>query len=439
TSGAAGLIDYHRRTNEMAAVDASSPQSESAFDFGFELEPEPEPAPPAEPEPEEPVEADAAAFFGISGGLYEDPEPVMASNTPTVGTTVDSGSFDDLFEDATTDSRVAPVDQGPIKYDARKLVRQAMEEHIEGADAKAVKLLRRAIDMEPRVVNDQEALNIAAAITLRDGHEAMRIIQDDAALATFFEERGDERGDNPFAPRNRNPVNAPSWTTAWMDIGIFVLVVVVGAVSVMLVATTRLTPVLEALANNPTAYPELYNASTGTYVDTEFTPVDLQEVVLAMRGSTVSGILAAVQFAFETTISIFFSSLAIHFAAVSVFGGTGPMSLTVDKLFNFNSVILGVSLALALVCVFLVPTSLPDYVDGSALPTLIGVLIFVGVAAIVMSLVSSIGQIMVVSNALDIGFFPGCFSIIIGGIILAIVQFIIAFVVAGFVLLFAGF
>jgi hypothetical protein len=380
--GAASLLAYSKRKMQESQTTQPNEPTDGTFDFGYQDEDE-------EPENYNNGGDDESDYYEDESNRYFDDDDLFA--------------LDDVETYATADSHKA----GPIDWEARRAIHAAMEFHLDGDNAQALKKLLQAIGIDKRSTREAEALNVAAAITNMDGQAAIEAIQDPDFQRSFLnmtERKKREAGKDD-----------PDWGTAWMDIGIFGLVMTAGIVILALVFSLRLTPVLMDVANNPGQY-------AAFYADTEITSNDLRAFVSFMEQGVPILILIALATAVGSIISTLVQYLAVHFAVVTFFDGKKPSAVTIDKMFYTSSVIVGVTFVILIGSMLFVPSNPAAYSDGSA-ALVIGGLSLGGVG--LLSLVTFIGaiwQVAVLAKAQGIGWISGCLSIIVGGMILTGIQ-----------------
>jgi hypothetical protein len=316
-------------------------------------------------------------------------------------------SFDDSYDEPYEAPSTVQRD-GPLDMQARKEIRVAMEAHIDGDDQRALRNLISAIRIDSRTTLDNEAKNVAAAVTGMEGSAAMRAIQDKDFQRGFLGKGGKSKsgasGDDP------------TWATAWMDIGIFTLILTVGLVGAILISSARFVPMLIEFGTNP-AYASLFPGGEEELSQTELLELAelLQDGVLFL----IIPIIIAVVIVVVANIIHFF---VIHIAAVSFFNGAKPSAVTIDKLFNFQTILTGIFMAGLLGSLFLIPNTADAYVSGSGTEILGSIYLAGSAAGSILNLVAAIGQIFVVSRAQQISAVNGCLSILVGGLILGAFQ-----------------
>ncbi len=347
--------------------------------------------------------ADSGAYAPYQGdSLYADDEPTDSDSRhdDTDGYDDDIFGFDD--GGSTSDQT------GPIAYDARREIRNAMEAHLDDDNDRAIKHLRRAQKIDKRTLADQQAKNIAVSITGMRPDAAINAVMD-----PNFDKSSQMQPDNSLG-RSANKGDV-SWGTAWTDIAIFWLVVTVGMVSLILVSTSRFTPFIEDIAYNPGSYPAVY-------ADADYTPQDLQLLVEYMQSSVLSLIIGAVGIGFSLVITGFINNFVVHFAATNFFGGKKPSRVTLDALFNFQSVIYAIILGVTLLAAFSIPNDPQVYLTGNGFETAGTWIFVVGSLLSVVNLVSFVGQPIIVGRVQNIGFLSGCFAFIVGSLLLFALQ-----------------
>jgi hypothetical protein len=342
----------------------------------------------------------AAESTDMFAGLYQEPEPSALQDTG-----------------------------GPIKYDARQKVRAAMDAHLDGDDARAINAIRDAINIDARVESDAEAKNILSAVTGIDGETAMNELDNPNFLAAFSGGGGGRGG------RSRNSdysldSDGPTWGATWTDIAIHFAVVSAGIIGTFIVFSSRFTALLTDIALNPASYTGFYDALE------DFTPQDMQNIVTFLD----VGLPTVIIFTLFATLMLVLTSMlqffAVHFAAVNWFNGKRSTAVTFDYLFNFQSVIYVLSFVGTILFLVLLPNTVAAYTgpEAQALnsgPGL-GFSIFIWFGNI-LGLVSSIGQIVVVSRAQQIGFLSGCLSIFVGGLLMAALMCVFSFIAPLFI------
>lgn len=260
------------------------------------------------------------------------------------------GAYDDDDDFGTYDEDDTADKDGPLDWDAKRQIDRAMDLHLDGDDAGALKALAKALDIDPRTRHENEALNVASAATGLNGEDALRMLATPSKRAEMLGNVAESGGK---AKRD----DGPSAGTLFMDIGIFALINAVGMIVTFVLAANRFLPTLRQFQASP-EYADFLAQSGG---------VDVLEPLLGALTQAIAIVVAmSIGIAIVTVLMVFLQNFVLHFIATSMFGGEGTATATIDRLFNLNSIYYVVSYALLVGVMFMMPTDYEAFADGSA-------------------------------------------------------------------------
>ncbi len=331
-------------------------------------------------------------------------------------------------------------DTGPIGYDARKQIDQAMSLHIDGDDAGALEALGKAVEIDRRAVKDHQAQNVATAVTGMDGYEVMQSLASPFERARLVESVGDDL-DDIFADdgsvgsgkKKKKLAGEPSWGTVWLDLGIYGLVFLAGTIIVLLLGANRFAPLLQELQSNP-EFQEIL-------IEADLNPEEFDDLVGA---SAVFWGISSVGFGIYYMVMIMIQGLVYHFVATSMMGGKRSTTTTYNAYIPAETIILAVVYVVGIATLFLLPTEAAAYAglsDSEIPPGLIASFGILGIGSFIYPFAYATVISIRLSNAQAFGFGKGCLSFIIGYILVLVVNCMFGFVLQAFgsvLLAFAG-
>lgn len=342
---------------------------------------------------EKPQRVDSSFSFEDAGTASSDIDSMF---------TFDDDGYDDAYDDQgdydyNDDS--FSTSTGPLDYDARRHIKRAMDLHLDGNDPAALEELAQAVDIDMRSRQDDQAQNIAAAVTGLPGGEAMRVVASPLERAELMDELELESSGNGKAKRG----DTPGWGTVWMDIGIFTLINVVGVIIIVVLAANRFTPTLRQFQQTP-EYQQFVLEAGGVDV--------VSEVLGALQQTITLLVVIAISIALGTVVYMLIQNFVLHFIASSMFDGKRPVTVTIDRLFNLNSIYYFVSYTLLVGVMFVLPTDYGEFQNVDSTGTLVWTL-YANCLNPLLSFGLLIATGVVLGQAQRIGAVKGCLSLVV--------------------------
>lgn len=322
----------------------------------------------------------------------------------------DDTDDDDFF---TFDDRDSYEDAVPkqVDYETKKVIKAAMDLLYEEEYGKALEKIVHVLKTDRAAQYDTQVLRMSATITGMNGEAAVAALMDPIERQNIMAEYAAEMKQKRKSKGGDD--NDPTWTTAWADIGIFALVNIVGSTLLILLASGRFAPMIQQIAANPSEYSWVRENG---WEDAFTLMADI------LGGAVLIMIALAVVSALYLVIVYLIQFMAIHFAAISVFNGEKPSAVTVDRLFNFQSVYTAITYVIFAAIILMLPNNAAAYSNSSADPAIALASLTMAGSALILSIISPIGMAWVTGRAQNFGFWNGCLSNIVGGIILGVLN-----------------
>lgn len=214
------------------------------------------------------------------------------------------------YEEETNSGLTQDVDVSPLDEErAAGLVKQALDIHMRGDNARAARYLRDALKKNPNLIRDSYTAGLAATITGTDSTRAIRLI-----MSESYEQEKSKRG------KSKNSSGEATWGDAIVDLVIYLLVNA-GLFALFLLAIVGLfLPSISQTLATPTA------TSPG------LSPVDINLILQSLTGigfaliALYSGIVGVI-----STILLLIQYVFIHMISVGVLAGEGSFTRLITK------------------------------------------------------------------------------------------------------------
>lgn len=274
------------------------------------------------------------------------------------------------------------------KEQAQSYLNQASDLSFSGNNEKASEMLRKAVQTNPNLKNDDYAKSLASTITGFSSDLAIGFILSEESQPKEKSKRGGGTGD-------------AGWGEAAIDLAIFWLVAG-GSLTVMMLLAIR------GVANADMSTASSFEGAA-----------ELQAAISGL--SLIFVLLVGFGISFAYTIYLVINSAVIHFAATSMFAGDGTMPGMIHKTIYYNII----TTVVTIVMVGLVMVD-PGSMEGNSSNPLISMIML---AASIGLFLSVFWYGALIGQNYDFGMGKGCASIIAGGILLGILNCICSFLV----------
>lgn len=282
-----------------------------------------------------------------------------------------------------------PAADAATRQRARGLLDAAAGYHIQGLKARAIESLGRALDMDPALVADAFAANLAMAVTDLPRDEALAAMRDRSRRAALIAEAGGKKKLRPAAPEGEDASGA-TWGNVAIDLLLYAVIAALSTVAILVLTLDTLVELFETAPG----------ASTLTAEELDL----LQDTSLGILVpfALLSGIYAV--------IGILIQGAAIHFAATTFFGGAAALVTFYRRFIPFQTVV-----TLGYTAAFIVIGLLTS---GMEFGLIIGAAGVIGSIVIYVLLSSLLGKVY------GFGAGAGCGAIVLGGLALAAISFL---------------
>lgn len=276
---------------------------------------------------------------------------------------------------------------------ARSLLDAAAGYHIGGEHARAIESLGRALDIDPALSSDGFATNLAAALTGLPRTEAVAVVEDPARRAALIEEAGGKKKKRRPATPDADDTQDATWGSVLIDALLYALVAALSMAAIFVLS-------LDMLKDLYTSLPP--GATTGSLTADELDLLTHTDLAVLLPFALISGLYGAV--------ALLFQGAAIHFAAITFFGGMASLVTFYRRFIPFQT---GVTLAYAAVfiAIALLGSGIEPWIMLSAAGMLGSIIVFYLLAELV-------------SKVYRFSWWSGCGTIVIGGLVLAAISFV---------------
>jgi len=293
-------------------------------------------------------------------------------------------------------AEAAPVPSAPtaspeVRKRARSLLDAAAGYHVEGQKGRAIEALGRALDADPALAKDVFAGNLAMTLSDLPREEAIAALRDRHDRAALVARVGGKKKLRAAAPDDADAASA-TWGNVAIDTLLYALVTALALAAIFALTMNSLIELMDSLPPSPTS-----TSLTAAELDL-LRDISLGVLIpFALIGGVYSAISALIQGA------------AIHFAAITFFGGGASLVYFFRRFIPFQTVVM-----LGYAAVFLAAGLLTS---GTELWIILGVAGFFGSILVSYLLASLLGKVY------SFGWGAGCGSIVLGGLVLAGISF----------------
>lgn len=345
---------------------------------------------------------DAAVLPALAEAHRTDPDPRLRELALKAGRYVrlNASPTDPSSATAAFMSAVAPAVEAPTPAEvdversqrARGLLDTAAGYHYQDQRARAIDNLGRALDLDPTLASDTFAINLAIAVTDLPRDEAIALVCDRKRRAALIAEIGGKKKLPAAAPEGHDTSDA-TWGNVVIDLLLYGLVSALSFAAILLLTINTVVDLFETLPPTPGA--------------TTLTAAELELLTDVSLGVMIPFALISAVYAI---VAILIQGVAIHFAAITFFGGAASMVYFFRRFIPFQTAIM-----LAYSAVFIV---LGLVTSDMQFWVMIGVAGFVGSIIIFYLLSSLLGKVY------GFGAGAGCGTILIGGLVLSAISFV---------------
>lgn len=332
---------------------------------------------PAAKQPSAPTPVERCSLVDERYARYEDP----AASAPAYILPV----YDEASQAYTADGyqiverkpaeevAVAPADRAR----ARALVKRARELNEEGTLRESLNTLIAALELDPALVYDPAAQELAETLIGQEGRQAAEILADPQRREMYVGHVPERR------IKRVKQTGGVSWGEVWLDVGIYFVLLALATV-LLLSATPTFLQTLAARLNQPLP-PEV-----SMLLDPALVSDNLPAVLLGSLGSGVWSV-----------ISLLIMLWLAHLVAVGL-GGHGTLTQTYHAVIPVQTVLLVISSAVMALLMFT------------------GALEALGIAGPILGLVGIIWPVRALARVHGFSALSGCLALFLGGIAVAI-------------------
>lgn len=221
-------------------------------------------------------------------------------------------------EDATKASGI-PVQRRHVVTQAdidrsKSYLDEALSHNMNGDNTRALKALRKALELNPDIKDDGFFVSVAGAVTGDSGQAAINFILDQAQAKEFLRESKRQQKSVQTA-MHLETAEKSRWSGVTLELAVFVLINVLGTLTMFFVFTESIS-----------------SLSTDSDVISARQAGELRSMVASF--SLVTGLIVGLISGVGSAVNLFLQGVAIHFVATTLFGGKGTIRFMLDKLFG---------------------------------------------------------------------------------------------------------
>ena len=284
-----------------------------------------------------------------------------------------------------------PAVSPEVRQRARGLLDAAAGYHVEGQHGRAIESLGRALDTDPALATDTFASNLAIAVSGLPRDEAIAAVRDRSHRAALIAQAGGKKKLRVAAPDDADTASA-TWGNVTIDVLLYALISALSTAAIFVLTLSTIVDLFESLPPS---------ATTGSLTTAELDMLTNTSLGILIPFALISGLYAAV--------GVLIQGAAIHFAAITFFGGAASLVYFYRRFIPFQTVV-----TLAYAAIFIVAGLLGS---GMEFWLIIGATGFIGSIVVLFMLSSLLGKVY------SFGSGAGCGAILLGGLVLAAVSF----------------
>ncbi|MCL4248511.1 MAG: hypothetical protein KJ065_10235 [Anaerolineae bacterium] len=191
---------------------------------------------------------------------------------------------------------------------------EALSHNMNGDNARALKALRKALELNPDIKDDGFFVSVAGAVTGDTGQAAINFILDQAQAKEFLKESKRQQKSVQTA-MHLETAEKSRWSGVTLELAVFVLINVFGTLIMFFVFTESIS-----------------SLSTDSDMISARQAGELRSMVASF--SLVTGLIVGLISGVGSAVNLFLQGAAIHFVATTLFGGKGTIRFMLDKLFG---------------------------------------------------------------------------------------------------------
>ncbi len=284
---------------------------------------------------------------------------------------------------------------------AKQYLDAALTLNIEGDNARAMKNLTQALELDPRLIKDTYFNSIATAVTELEGDAAVQMIVDQGERKRFTQDAARDQKSRR-EERHMGEALQSTWTDFWFELILYSLIVILGPILATLVTTESARNLLASITPEGNISPELQN---------------MQALVTSLSGASLLpvGIISGLSGVF----SLLLQTLLIHLIATKMLHGHGTWR-------HLISVLLGFYNRWFPILFFLLYITIAMFFISQASPIMLCFVLVLVILALYVSGKTS-GK---VGEAYDFGGAMGCVSLIMSSVVIILLNFALGYVFA---------
>ncbi|MCC6614857.1 MAG: hypothetical protein IT320_15355 [Anaerolineae bacterium] len=216
---------------------------------------------------------------------------------------------------------------------SKSYVDEALSHNMDGDNGRALKALRKALELNPNIMDDAFFVSVAGAVTGDSGQAAIDFILDQQQAKEFVKESKRQQKSVETA-RHLETAEKSHWSGVVLELVIFMLINVLGTVITFVIFT-------ESISN--------LSADSGMLAPQQTSELQSMVSSVTIMSSVIVGVVSAI----GSAVSLFIQGTAIHLVATMIFQGKGTMRYMLDRLFGLYNKQLPILYALGIASVWI--------------------------------------------------------------------------------------
>jgi hypothetical protein len=286
----------------------------------------------------------------------------------------------------------------PSEKQARFYVEEALGLNLSNDNARAVKSLHKALNLNPRLATDSYFLNVAAAILEVDREAVVSVLHDDSQRQNIMKKSVEQKKTQTVKVHLEEAVKFDA-NAVTLDLIIYLIISAVGPVLLLLVLAQSIDALVQA-----SAQPDVPTSAN----------VTILQNILALISAPLLFVVAVISVAYAV-VSLYALAGLVHLVATRVLGGKSTFNYLLYKMVSLYNPYLIVVFLLSIFAIWISVTT----PDATFISGLFGLVIAFGSLFVVFKLAGRIAE------AYNFSVGQGCLSIIIAGVMVSIVNSVI--------------
>lgn len=283
---------------------------------------------------------------------------------------------------------------------SKQYVEEALSLNMRRDNAKAMKALAHALELNPNLVNDAYFGSIAGSVTGLEGDGAIQMILDSQQRKGFVKQELEKKKQDRIE-KHLTEARSVTWSSTIFEIVLFTIITAAGPIVAMLVTVESARAFLTSLP------PEFARTSQG------------QSLIAMLDGYNVGGlVVSGIISGIVGVLSLLLQTVFIHYSATLLLRGHGTLRYLLELLLSFYNKWLPIIFFISYIAIAV------GFASGGS-----PVILCIVLPLIFLSLYVSGKTSGKIGEAYDFGTGKGCLAYLFGIIIFAILSVVLALLI----------